>query len=103
MCKRYGPSWRNRKVLLFSDNYQVVSLINKGVSNNGYCMKIMRKVFWESVKFNFHIVARHLPGGRNIIPDYLSRIRVHNEIFRYSYLMCCAAGFDDGYVHLQMS
>lgn len=36
MYRRYGLSWKDKKVLLFSDNYQVVSLINKGVSNNAY-------------------------------------------------------------------
>lgn len=90
MCRKFGRQWRNRKVMLYSDNSQVVSIVNKGVGQNEYCMKIIRAIFWESVLNNFHIVAEYIPGYKNVIPDYLSRIKAHKRIFGIDHKLCCS-------------
>lgn len=89
-ARYFGHEWSNKHVLCFSDNTQVVSAINKGVSVNKMSMSILRELFWLRVYFNFYITARHIPGSCNIIPDMLSRISRYNSI-EHSLLpyMCC--------------
>lgn len=64
--------------------------MNKGVGNNYFCMEIIRQVFWESVKYNFELVAKHLPGVQNIIPDRLSRVHEKGSIFGDKLWLCCS-------------
>lgn len=66
---RWGNTWRNLQVLVLSDNTQVVNMINHGISTSKDCMTCIRNIFWLSVKYNCHLVARHIPGKLNVIPD----------------------------------
>lgn len=90
LCRKFGPHWRDRRVLVFSDNTQLVSLVNKGSVVNHYCMDVIRFVFWESVRFNFQLHAVHIPGKANVMADYLSRIRAIGRIFTLSFSLCCS-------------
>lgn len=71
---RWGQLWHNKQVLCLSDNTQTVQMINEGKSSNGLCMHYIRKLFWLCVKCNCHLIARHIPGASNVIPDFLSRL-----------------------------
>lgn len=90
LCKRYAPIWRNKKILILSDNVQVVALINKGRGINDYCMQIVRYIFWESALYNFHLVSSHIKGLSNVTADYLSRIGNHGRIFKANLQLCCS-------------
>lgn len=88
---RYGALWVNSKVLLISDNTQVVGMINKGVSSNKFCMKLLRGLFWCSALFNFHLTATHISGEDNCVPDYLSRIPLEGSVFGNGFeFLCCS-------------
>ena len=50
-------------------------MINKGFGSNKMCMELPRDIFWESVKSNFHLIARYIPGKDSYLPDVLSRTR----------------------------
>ena len=72
-ANRWGPSWRDRKVRVMTDNTQVLSMINTGRSSSVRCMFWIRELFWISFLFNFHLVASHIGTSCNVVPDYLSR------------------------------
>ena len=70
---RWGPSWSNQRVVCRSDT-QVVYAINKGRSFNEMSMALLRKIFWLTVICNCHLVASHIKGDENVLPDMLSRL-----------------------------
>lgn len=96
MCRKFGHLWKNQRVLSFSDNLQVVSLVNTGNVVNEYCMSIMRFIFWESVRNNFQLVAEYVPGENNVVADYLSRIAVQGKIFKTNFELCCSGSGNFG-------
>lgn len=99
----YGPSWTNFHIVCFSDNTQVVSALNKGVSSNPISMMILRELFWLSVKYNFYLTARHVMGVDNVIADLLSRVSVNNNVQSAlcDNLCCRRASSQVGPRHLQ--
>ena len=70
---RWGKFWKDRKVRLYTDNTQVMSMINTGRSSSTECMFWLRELFWVSVLYNFHIVASYVRSSDNVVPDFLSR------------------------------
>lgn len=71
---RWAPFWRNKRIIIFSDNSVTVAALNKGTCRNDAIMKCIRNLFWLSATFNFHLTARHLPGILNIAADSASRL-----------------------------
>ena len=95
--RRFGASWRNQRILCFSDNTQVVSCLNGGTSINSLSMEILREIFWSSAVNNFHITARPISGTDNHLPDLLSRIGAHNDITCVSsFPLCCSGSSNTG-------
>ena len=75
-ARGWGPSWINKCVSVESDNTQAVCFVNKGTCKSPPAMSWLREIFWLSIKYNFHIRSRHLPGSQNIQADALSRLLV---------------------------
>lgn len=96
ICRKFGSKWRDKRVVVYSDNMQLVTLVNKGSVLNEYCMDIIRFVFWESVKFNFHLCAQYIPGKSNVLADYLSRIGRSGIIFKSQFSLCCSGSLGLG-------
>lgn len=86
--QRWGPSWRDRKVICFSDNTHVVSALNKGKSANKHAMTFLRQLFWLSVLYNCQLTAVHIAGKLNVVADALSRVLLppHN----LPLFICCS-------------
>ena len=59
-ANRWGPLWAQHKVRIFTDNTQVLHMINTGRSSSIQCMFWIRELFWLSVFHNFHLVASHI-------------------------------------------
>lgn len=70
---RWGNDMRNRKIIIRSDNSQVVTMLNTGRLSNIQCMRWLRELFWLSFIFNIHIVGVHVKSVDNTLADYLSR------------------------------
>lgn len=88
--KRYAPRYPGMHIVSFSDNWQVVYAINKGVSSNESSMNLLRDIFWTCVQSNVWLTSRYLPGEYNIIPDILSRLKnVKHEQRLTSFNLCC--------------
>ena len=65
--------------MVFCDNSPSVFALNKGTSKNSFFMKCIREIHWLSVRFDFRITARHIPGKDNVLCDALSRL--HDPVF----------------------
>lgn len=83
-----GRAVEKLKVVIFSNNTQVVSAINKGKCENDTSMRIMRRVFWLTVLFNCHLVSVHIPGRSNVVADALSRL-LYRGISFPNCITCC--------------
>ena len=60
--RRWGPRWLNKRVCVETDNTQTMAFINNGTCKNPIAMSWLREIFWISVRYNFHLRSRHLPG-----------------------------------------
>lgn len=88
--KRHSKEWCNRRVICHTDNTQVKWSINRGRSINENSMKLLRLIFWESVSCNFYIVASHIEGAVNFLPDLLSRLYKSNDLAKLQGCgLCC--------------
>ncbi len=72
----WGLKFRDKKVIFFSDNSAVVSIINKQSSTDTSLMVLLRSLVVTSLQFNIVFVAKHIPGKFNTIADLLSRLQV---------------------------
>ena len=88
--QRISSNIANRHVVLYTDNTQVMSNINTGVSTNKFTMTILRQIFWVCVTNNIHLTARHVHGSRNVIADYLSRICMDQHVDLGYFNLCCS-------------
>ena len=71
---RWAPMWANKRVIVRSDNTVTVASLNKCSSRNDFIMQCLRKLFWLSAAFNFHLTSRHFSGCLNVAADAASRL-----------------------------
>ncbi len=82
-AQRWAPFFANRRILVLTDNTQAMYCLNTGRSRNSQCMNLLRQLFWLSVRYNFHLTSRHLPGDSNVLADALSRLDEPNYLNRF--------------------
>ena len=70
----WGPRWRGKQVVVYSDNQAAVSIFNRGTAKDSRIMDALRRVFWASVRDDFRIRAVYYPGYRNVLADAASRL-----------------------------
>ena len=83
----WAPRWTNKKIHVFCDNQCAVSVINKGRSKDPFVMQSLRRIFWWSALFNFHISASYVPGQYNNLADAISRLHEPNGHIRLSHIL----------------
>ena len=87
---RYASLWSDEHVVVFTDNTQVLCMINKGISANDDCMSYIREMFWTTALNNIYLTARHIPGHLNFLPDLLSRVQDDNSLEDLTdFNLCC--------------
>lgn len=86
----HAHEWTNMHVLCYSDNSQVVAMINKGTSRSSVAMAFIRSIFWSAAVNNFYLTARHVRGVDNKVADALSRIFSKGLPSLYSLGLCCS-------------
>ena len=69
----------NRRVIIFCDNEAVVFMINQSGSTCQQCMKLIRILTLNNIKFNRQIRVVHVRSERNVLADALSR----NDFVRF--------------------
>ena len=75
-CALWYPHFAGKRLQFWCDNESVVAIINSGHSNAPRVMDLVRFLVLISMKHNFLVRARHVPGVDNGIADALSRFQV---------------------------
>ena len=74
-CTIWHPHFAGKRLQLWCDNESVVAIINSGHSKVPRIMDLLRALTLISMKHNFFVRARHVPGVYNVIADALSRFQ----------------------------
>ena len=86
---RLASSCRDHHLLCYTDDTQVLCMINKGTRVNPHAMELLREIFWDS---DIHLTAKHIPGSSNVIADYLSRLSSNTSLSNFPACLCCSVG-----------
>ena len=85
--QRYAAQGKNTH----TDNNQVLSNINTGVSVNINKMILLREIFWLCVSHNLFVTARRISSVDNVVADKLSRLSLEDRINTLSvFCLCCS-------------
>ena len=79
-CAIWYPHFTGKRLQFWCDNESVVAIINSGHSKAPWVMDLLRFLVLISMRHNFFVRARHVPGALNVIADSLSRFQI--ERFR---------------------
>ena len=63
-AEHWGPAWSNKHVVVGYDNQAAVAIINKGSTGNSLVIYFLRRLFWISALYNFHITACYVKVAR---------------------------------------
>ena len=76
----WGKDWGGNTIRVWCDNIAAVSTVNLGNSWNQEAMHLARDLVFIKTKFEFNLVAAHLPGVSNCRADALPHNRL--SLFR---------------------
>ena len=79
-CALWFPHFSGTRIEFWCDKESVVAIINSGHSKAPRIMDFLRFLVLLSMKYNFFVRARHVPGVSNETTDSLYRF--HDERFR---------------------
>ncbi|KAJ8311870.1 hypothetical protein KUTeg_010579 [Tegillarca granosa] len=71
---RWCISFRDKCLVIYTDNVSAASFINKGTSRNPVIMYFLRLLLWMCAYYNFSVRAVYLPSCLNTRADACSRI-----------------------------
>ena len=78
-ARSYGHLWKNKRVIVYTDNTQCMAFINNGTcKGSSEIMTYLRELLLISAYNNFHLTARYIKGNANVICDCLSRLNDSN-------------------------
>lgn len=72
--KLWAHSWCGLRIVLDCDNLATVHVINSGRAKDAFMQQCAREIVFLSCKHQVELVANHIPGHTNRLPDLLSRI-----------------------------
>ena len=75
-CAIWHPFFKGKRLQFWCDNESVVTIINSGHTKAPRIMDLVRFLVLISMKHNFLVRARHVPGVSNEIADALSRFQM---------------------------
>lgn len=62
----WTSAWQNRTGVVCCDNAAAVAMLNKGSTKNPHMMMFLRRLFWLSALFNFHLIAYQILASVNV-------------------------------------
>ena len=77
--RRWAVLLRDKSIMVFTDNTQVLHMLLNGKSVNKKCMSWIREIFWVCVTYNIDIVPRYINTHCNLVADTLSRLLYFNS------------------------
>ena len=72
----WGKVWKNRQILLFTDNESICQIWSTGSCKSKDIMNLVRHLFFFIAQHNINLLLRHIPGRENNFADLLSRLQV---------------------------
>ncbi len=78
LCKTFGNRLGGRVVVLPCDNTSAVAAIQAARAKDPLMNALVRELFYITSLHSFQVIARHIPGRRNILADYLSRAELRH-------------------------
>ena len=72
-CKLWKHSWSPQQVTIHCDNIACVQILQTGRGRDPFLLQCARAIWLLSALHDFSLVAQHLPGRDNTLPDCLSR------------------------------
>ena len=72
----WGVGMSNPCILFFTDNKELVHVINRQTCKDKSLMAFVRKLVSICLHYNILFKAKHIPGVRNELADALSRLQV---------------------------
>ena len=78
--KVWGPSYRGQRFVLHCDNQAVVEVIHNGTARDKGMQELLRQFAFQCAIGEFEVVAMHLMGALNRVPDLLSRWTLGSHI-----------------------
>lgn len=84
---KWAHQFANQKVFVHCDNLAACSIINKGSCKDKTVMSSLRRIFWLSAIYNFHLKAVYYKGIYNVLADSVSSLRESNGLARLSFHM----------------
>ena len=70
--RMWAQHLKNKRIMFFTDNLAIVSVINNTTSKEKGLMLLVRQLVIVSLANNILFCAKHIPGRHNRIPDMLS-------------------------------
>ena len=72
--KRWLNLFKDKSVMVFTDNTQVMFMLINGCSSNSTCNRWLREIFWLCAVFNVSLQPRYISTKSNLVADTLSRL-----------------------------
>ena len=72
----WGPLLLKKQVKLFCDNETTCNIWRNHKVKDKILLILLRRLYFDCVKFNTNILLTHIPGFKNIYADLLSRLQV---------------------------
>ena len=72
----WGPILKNKCITVHSDNQAVVFILNKQTSKDTDIINLVRHFVLYCMTYNILVIAEHIPGKLNTLPDLLSRFQI---------------------------
>ena len=71
---RRQANFKNKTIVVYTDNISAASIINKCSSKNFAVMHALRDMFLAAAAHNCVVRALYMPGHRHVIADCISRL-----------------------------
>ena len=96
----WGDIWRDKQVILFTDNEAIVHIWRTGSCKCPNIMTLIRKLFFFTAQRNINLLLRHIPGKTNTYADSLSRLQVEKFKVECKYVEAIATQLPQAMLHI---
>ena len=92
--KRWASGLKNKSLIVFTDNTQVMFMLLNGGSVNECCCNWIRDIFWLTAIYNIDLIPKYINTKSNLVAATLSRIvypQTSKRVveFLYGSNLCC--------------
>ena len=72
----WGKQLQNKSITIFTDNKDLVSILNDQTSKEPLVMELVRRIVLHCLRINLVLSTRHIAGEQNSVADALSRFQM---------------------------